>query len=129
MEHFNEAFMSERPKTRGECQGGERPCPRISCEHHMLWALISDKAPHRFFKKTDDEIVDIIFSLKETCVLDVADRGGVTLDEIGQILGITRERTRQIEGTKRGGALNKIKRHSSKHKFLVDWKPIDATNQ
>jgi hypothetical protein len=32
----------------------------------------------------------------QSCALDVAERGGVTLDEVGQVLGITRERTRQI---------------------------------
>ncbi|MFY3742456.1 sigma factor-like helix-turn-helix DNA-binding protein [Anaeromyxobacter sp. Red801] len=33
----------------------------------------------------------------ETCALDVADRGPLTLDEVGKILGVTRERVRQIE--------------------------------
>lgn len=33
----------------------------------------------------------------ESCSLDVADRGGATLDEVGRALGVTRERVRQIE--------------------------------
>jgi DNA-directed RNA polymerase sigma subunit (sigma70/sigma32) len=34
----------------------------------------------------------------ETCTLDVADRGGATLDEIGVALGgLCRERVRQVE--------------------------------
>ena len=33
----------------------------------------------------------------ETCALDVADRGRSSLDEIGQLMGLTRERIRQIE--------------------------------
>jgi hypothetical protein len=33
----------------------------------------------------------------DTCTLDVADRGEHTLEEIGQLLGVTRERVRQIE--------------------------------
>ena len=32
-----------------------------------------------------------------SCVLDVAEQGGLTLDEVGQILGVSRERVRQIE--------------------------------
>jgi DNA-directed RNA polymerase sigma subunit (sigma70/sigma32) len=32
-----------------------------------------------------------------SCVLDVADNGGITLEEVGELLGVTRERIRQIE--------------------------------
>jgi DNA-directed RNA polymerase sigma subunit (sigma70/sigma32) len=35
--------------------------------------------------------------LDETCALDIADRGGITLEEVGEIMGLTRERIRQIE--------------------------------
>jgi hypothetical protein len=35
--------------------------------------------------------------MTETCALDVADRGGVHLAEIGRYMGISRERARQIE--------------------------------
>jgi DNA-directed RNA polymerase sigma subunit (sigma70/sigma32) len=35
--------------------------------------------------------------MKETCVLDIADNGGLTLEEIGELVGVTRERIRQIE--------------------------------
>jgi DNA-directed RNA polymerase sigma subunit (sigma70/sigma32) len=46
------------------------------------------------------------WELPETCALDVADRGGVTLEEVGGWLNLTRERVRQLEvhalGSKRG---------------------------
>jgi DNA-directed RNA polymerase sigma subunit (sigma70/sigma32) len=35
--------------------------------------------------------------MAETCSLDVADRGGITLEEVGAILNLTRERIRQVE--------------------------------
>ena len=35
--------------------------------------------------------------MEETCALDVADRGGITLEEVGEILNLTRERIRQVE--------------------------------
>jgi DNA-directed RNA polymerase sigma subunit (sigma70/sigma32) len=35
--------------------------------------------------------------MQETCALDVADRGGITLEEVGEILNLTRERIRQVE--------------------------------
>jgi hypothetical protein len=35
--------------------------------------------------------------MNETCALDVADRGGTTLEEVGAIMNLTRERIRQVE--------------------------------
>ena len=35
--------------------------------------------------------------MEHTCALDIADRGGVTLEEVGEILNLTRERIRQVE--------------------------------
>jgi DNA-directed RNA polymerase sigma subunit (sigma70/sigma32) len=35
--------------------------------------------------------------MEQTCALDVASRGGVTLEEVGDILNLTRERIRQVE--------------------------------
>src|SRR5687768_18394193 len=35
--------------------------------------------------------------MNETCALDIADRGGTTLEEVGAILNLTRERIRQVE--------------------------------
>jgi DNA-directed RNA polymerase sigma subunit (sigma70/sigma32) len=35
--------------------------------------------------------------MSETCSLDVADRGGITLEEVGELLNLTRERIRQVE--------------------------------
>ena len=41
----------------------------------------------------------------ETCALDLADRGGMTLIEVADVLGVTRERVRQIEDS----AIEKIR--------------------
>jgi DNA-directed RNA polymerase sigma subunit (sigma70/sigma32) len=38
-----------------------------------------------------------VHELEETCALDVADRGGITLEEVGRLLNLTRERVRQLE--------------------------------
>ena len=35
--------------------------------------------------------------MNETCALDVADRGGTTLEDVGAIMNLTRERIRQVE--------------------------------
>lgn len=81
-----------RPKTRAECIDAVRPCPWIGCRHH----LYMDVNPETGGMKINHPGRDVD-EIPETCALDVADRGGATLEEIGAMLGITRERARQIE--------------------------------
>jgi hypothetical protein len=38
-----------------------------------------------------------LWELEHTCALDVADKGGITLEEVGAIMNLTRERVRQVE--------------------------------
>jgi hypothetical protein len=38
-----------------------------------------------------------VWELTESCSLDVADRGGTTLEDVGAIMNLTRERIRQVE--------------------------------
>jgi hypothetical protein len=45
----------------------------------------------------DDEVIDLISHIPETCILDICDSGPHTLEEIAGALGVTRERIRQIE--------------------------------
>jgi len=59
----------------------------------MLWAAAAD-----FKNMTDDELAEKAIGFKDTCILDVADREGATLQEVADILGISRERIRQVEG-------------------------------
>lgn len=33
----------QRPRTRGECKDGPRPCPWVSCRHHLLLEIASGK--------------------------------------------------------------------------------------
>ncbi len=82
----------ERPRTRGECQGVERPCPYVSCKHH----LYLDVNPETGSIKLNFPDLEV-WEMSETCSLDVADRGGITLEEVGEILNLTRERIRQVE--------------------------------
>jgi hypothetical protein len=86
-----DAFAKERPKTRGDCIDAPRPCPWISCRYH----LGVDPTPTGGIRVA---FPDRPFGVgPESCALDVADRGGATLEEIGDVMGITRERTRQLE--------------------------------
>jgi hypothetical protein len=82
----------DRPSSRGECKEGERPCPYVSCKHH----LYLDVNPETGSIKLNFPDLEV-WEMAETCSLDVADRGGITLEEVGEILNLTRERIRQVE--------------------------------
>jgi sigma-70-like protein len=81
-----------RPHTRGECKDGPRPCPWVSCKHH-LYLDVNPETGSIKLNFPDLEVWD----MKETCALDVADRNGITLEEVGEIMNLTRERIRQVE--------------------------------
>ncbi len=81
-----------KPKTRADCANGERPCPFVSCKHH-LYLDVSARTGAIKLNFPDLEV----WEMNETCALDVADRGGTTLEEVGAIMNLTRERIRQVE--------------------------------
>jgi hypothetical protein len=81
-----------RPETRAACANGERPCPFVSCKHH----LYLDVSPRSGAIKINFPDLEP-WELAETCTLDVADRGGAALEEVGAIMNLTRERIRQVE--------------------------------
>ena len=83
---------SERPRTRDECSGQARPCPWVSCKHH----LYLDVNPRTGSIKLNFPDLEP-WELRHTCALDVAEEGGHTLEEIGDITNLTRERVRQLE--------------------------------
>lgn len=80
----------ERPSTRKECPE-QRPCPFVGCRHNLhLDAMDSGSIK---FNYPGQEVG----AIKGNCVLDLADAGTMTLEQVGLLLGITRERVRQIE--------------------------------
>jgi hypothetical protein len=81
-----------RPTTREECRGEMRPCPWVACKHH----LYLDINPETGSIKINFPDLEP-WELKHTCALDVAERGGITLEEVGEIMNLTRERIRQVE--------------------------------
>jgi hypothetical protein len=81
-----------RPTNRTECRGGERPCPFVSCQHH-LYLDVQRRTGAVKLNFPDLEV----WEMNESCALDVADRGETTLEGVGAILNLTRERIRQLE--------------------------------
>jgi hypothetical protein len=82
----------DKPRTRAECAEGPRPCPFVSCKYH-LYIDVSARTGAIKLNFPDLEVWD----LGESCSLDVADRGGTTLEDVGAIMNLTRERIRQVE--------------------------------
>lgn len=90
----------ERPVTRADCLAGgineARPCPWVSCAAHLALDVNEHNGNIKLnFPGAGGE--PDLDAMPETCALDVADRGGVTLEELGSIVNLTRERIRQIE--------------------------------
>lgn len=81
-----------KPKMRSECVDASRPCPYVSCKHH-LYLDVSARTGAIKLNFPDLEV----WEMNETCALDVADRGGTTLEDVGAIMNLTRERIRQVE--------------------------------
>lgn len=89
---FPEDTAAERPRTRGDCDNVPRPCPFVSCQYH-LYVDVSPRTGAiklNFPDLQPDE-------LAESCCLDVADRGGEALEQVGAFMNVTRERVRQVE--------------------------------
>jgi hypothetical protein len=91
-EELIKSVESMRPKSRADCVNTPRPCLFVSCKHH----LYLDVNPETGSIKLNFPDLEI-WELAETCALDVADKGGITLEEVGAIMNLTRERIRQVE--------------------------------
>ncbi len=109
-----------RPKTRGDCLNGPRPCPWVGCKYH-LYLDINPKTGSIKLNFPDIEP----WEMQDSCVLDLADRGPVTLEDVGRIMNLTRERIRQLEAS----ASEKVRqtRLAIEYRdYLLEKKPDDA---
>lgn len=91
----------QRPKTRGECCDGPRPCPWVSCKYNLFLDVERTGSIKFNFRHLEPE------EMVESCVLDIADKGGVILNDVGRAMNVTRERIRQLEAA----AIRKLKRN------------------
>lgn len=92
LEEYPEWARSLRPRTRADCEGDARPCPFVSCPHHLYLDVNPDTGAVKYnFPGLE------VWELAHTCALDAADSGYHTLEDVAERLGITRERVRQIE--------------------------------
>jgi hypothetical protein len=98
---YPEAARRRLPVVRDDCVDGERPCPFVSCRHHLFLDVSPATGAIKInFPDLCDADGGIRFEeMPETCALDVADRGGATSDRVAVMTNLTRERVRQIEAS------------------------------
>lgn len=87
-----ERLARERPRTRGDCKDAARPCVYVGCTHN-LYLDCNEETGSVKFNYPDLEA----WEMGESCSLDLADRGGMTREQVGDAIPCTRERVRQIE--------------------------------
>ncbi len=85
-------IQGNRPKSRSDCISSPRPCVFVSCKFN-LYLDVNPETGSIKLNFPDKEI----WELEYTCALDVAEKGGITLEEVGEIMNLTRERIRQVE--------------------------------
>lgn len=101
----------DRPRVRGDCADGERPCPYVACQYHLLFDVhprtgsiwvnlpgaksIPIKAPDDVAEKRLEEALGRINEMPYTCALDFADEGVGTLQEVAEAFGFDRRQGRE----------------------------------
>jgi len=83
-----------RPRTRADCVSGTRPCVFVRCQYN-LYLDVNPKNGSIKLNFPNKEL----WELEHTCALDVAEQGGVILEQVGDLMNLTRERIRQLEQT------------------------------
>lgn len=93
----------QKPRTRAECERGPRPCLFVSCKYN-LYLDVSEIGSIKFnFPDLEPD------QMEHSCVLDIADAGGFTLEKTGDALNMTKERVRQLELTGLQTLTNRVK--------------------
>lgn len=83
----------DRPKTRGDCARVPRPCPYVACKHSLYLDVSETGSIILNFPHLDPGEMPA----NQSCALDLADQGTMTLEEIAVVTNLTRERIRQVE--------------------------------
>jgi Sigma-70, region 4 len=83
----------ERPRTRGDCARVPRPCPYVACKYSLFLDVSETGSIILNFPHLEPGEMPP----DQSCALDLADRGPMTLEDIAVVTNLTRERIRQVE--------------------------------
>lgn len=83
----------ERPRTRGDCSSVPRPCPFVACKYSLYLDVSETGSIVLNFPHLEPGEMPA----DRSCALDLAERGGMTLEDIAIATNLTRERIRQVE--------------------------------
>jgi hypothetical protein len=101
-----------RPKIRGECLDGPRPCPWVSCSYHL--GIDVNRSSGRITERPG-------WWDRPTCALDMADQGGLEYPEIGRILNTSKQRVHQYAVR----ALEKLREYCRDHGLTKEELELD----
>lgn len=82
-----------RPMKRSQCESGVRPCPYVMCRYNLYLDVRGDGVLRVNFPNLEPE------EMIASCALDMADDGPRTLDQVAGLMGMSKERARQIEAS------------------------------
>jgi hypothetical protein len=99
-----------RPACRTECVNAVRPCPWVSCRYNLFLDVRADGVIKLNFPGREPD------EMTTSCALDLADDGPRTLDAVAVLMGMSRERARQIEDR----AMSQIRRDFYPQDLLGD---------
>lgn len=97
----DEVLVEQRPSCRAECKDVPRPCPFVSCRFNLYLDIRGDGVLRLNFPDRDPD------EMLTSCALDLAEDGPRTLEQVADLMGMSKERARQIEGI----AMAKMREH------------------
>lgn len=100
-DYDTELARALRPRTRGDCVRGPRPCPWLGCRYHLapdrLVLNHGRRGPGATLAAIEAALDVDLYTLPETCALDVADLGEHSLEELAVLLDRSRQGVAVIE--------------------------------
>lgn len=81
----------QRPMSRTQCASGPRPCVWVTCRYNLYLDVRGDGVLRLNFPDREPE------EMMASCALDLATDGPRTLESVAGLMGMSKERARQIE--------------------------------